>query len=1028
MLIVLALLLFASGALAECQNCQQLPPPACDVKGACCYGSEFVKISCPDECAVLGFVWAGPFSDAARCKHLTPCCFTNNGTCANLGCFDCVKGGGAPIEKCEHCSQLTTATTSTSTKTKPTHTKTTTGSTTPMPTPPAGGCCCFADGSTPSIKTAEECHTAGGIYRGDGSTCSADSCKVKCCNVAKNICKHANTRAECEDEFNAGGFQGIGECTAELCGGACCVHGRALLAHSDAECTTRGGDWLGFQTLLIDELCPRACCVGDSCEMATAADCRDANGIPWAAGDTCSTVKCSGACCSSTSGSLGDGPTPEDDDDPEVACSIVLNDIVTSGRERCEAIAGSVYQGDGSVCGADLDGDGHIGAADDDDHQDDELEALEIKGQCFNDGACCLRDKNAGDENGCVRTPDVQSCVARNGTFQGIGSRCDQRNMCKLSACCLGTQGGCVDVHIGTGAVECRLKGGRYVGDGTTCELPGMCDPDSGACCCEGQCLNMPNATACYEFGGCSFRGTGTSCIHADVCESNQPDEGACCIQNSYLGEPSQCVMMPSAAACVFRGGVFRGSKSNCDAPDATCGPQTGVCCVDGVAYDDQTADECTRCGGKFAGIGSASGDEGVCDERHRGACCKKHHGCDDTTYAQCKRNGGNFQGFETKCCDDGVCDACYPCSLDKSTSACESDADCTDPAVCVLQFGVCMVPASRIHQKRIWNPSVHARAMKMGFVPPVKAMPHLAFALHDGDADDEVADDSDAPDGPFSCGDESTIGQSCIIHPCRGKCAVGTCAAPPPGTTTGACKAVCVQLHEYDCGCTCRDPWWETCAFISGAVVVDTNANDALDFPDGADTLFETAAFTVSLYSSPIEADSDTLLSTKSSATGRFAFSGLPGGRYKVKLDVPDGYRIEDGLTATRIVEVTCIPEAEQAAAAAATEKRSMLAAIHSQFLTMLNGKSLANHIVDNVYFLIAVGQEPPAQQTTEPLASGSVSGAVLAVVLISVVLLCAAALVFGWLQSLRLLRKPTVSTVAARTVIGNAMPPIRR
>lgn len=1062
MLALLVILMVTSMTFAgdtppeECEGCFQLPPShdTYDPEGACCFGDHWVKCTTKDNCEVLGFVWAGPLTDSNACKHLKPCCMPD-GTCTDALCFDCIKlHNGKPIDDCEDCQPTPTpAPTTTKTKhTKPPHTTHTTPTTTPNG--PDDGCCCLPDGSVPIMTSCDDCHTQGGIYRGDGKSCDIEGiCLVKCCDTNTNTCLDGiESKDECE-EISGGVFHGVGECTEATCGGSCCIHGRAVIAYSEKECCERGGTFQGFGTPLDDGVCPRACCLpGDDhrhCEIRTPEDCVDRDGIPFNAGDTCHTIKCFGACCkdgeqsetSSTGSQLSETFGPS-------TCALVDNTPQIPAQQTCEE-EGGVYQGDGSQCPLLVLSDASDSTSDTSELSLDspssstpslnsDTSYVEPNGQCLNDGACCLRDKEQGDDNGCVRTGTIALCVSMNGTFQGIGTRCTDTKICKKSACCLGDKGGCIDVHIGdNGLVECKLKGGRYVGDGTTCSLPGMCDKDSGACCCDGQCINMPNATTCYDYGGCSFRGTGTDCCHEGLCEDKNKDEGACCIQNSYLEDGAQCVIMPNAIACAFRGGVWRGKKTNCDNADYTCGPLTGVCCVDGIAYDDQTASECKKCGGTFAGPGSSSGDEGVCDPTHRGACCKKMHGCSDTTYAQCKKQGGNFQGPGTCCNDRDICTPCEPCNTD--APKCSSDEDCPSESVCVAQFGNCMVPASRIKQKRIWNPLQHSRAMHLKVVPPAKPfVTARAAAEHhhnkestssssSSDSDDggwgEAHHDDDIPDGPFSCGSVDTIGRACVVHPCSGKCAIGVCGAPPPGTVSDGCQSLCLRIHEYDCNCECRDPWWETCAFIAGATYNDTDSDNTLDI--NVDELFTETPFDVKLFSVPSNGDDDVLVDTKTSTDGRFSFSGLPGGTYNVILQTPAGYRIEDDNGPAQQVTVTCIPPGEIPPTDIA--KRNVLGnGVHSQVLTIVNGKTMSSHIKDNVYYLIAPGdsgdniegdETVPNSPVTNALSSGSSAGVVIAIIIIGVVVVCLAVLVFGFLTS----RRRRVYTTQQRVVQTN-------
>lgn len=956
----------------DCPDCYQKPHPPNEhyaPRGACCYGDQCISSNKTlNACEILGFVWAGPWSDCGKCRHLAPCCLplaqTENSAalanydnspplhifgdyqCTHEVCFDCVKKGGTIVEFCEECGDLTTTTappTTTGTgNTKPTTTTGTgtTGTTgpTPAPTPdkPTGACCAY-DGQCVDYVTAWECNEKhNGAYRGDHSHCAdADICKPICCDPVENQCIDADTKERCE--IANGVSLGFGQCVTQegSCGGACCIDGKASTSRSEEECEACDGTFLGFGVPAIDELCPRACCVPDetvstgfSCELRTVESCNDEDdAVLHPVGTGCSVDPCGGACCS-------------EDESGEPLCEFLLTDPSGLDAEaQCKAKQTDVvYQGDGSSCFAEADGDVE----------------LENNGACLNDGACCIPPEQPAptpapsgygshaptmapppSEGTCERATGVKECLALGGTFQGIGSRCEGEESisCTNRACCF--DAGCLNLDSENAELECKLKGGSLAPYGTHCGQPGVCDTDSGACCCDGHCINAPDSDWCREYGGphASFRGHGSSCDRDGVCDIPE-EEGACCIKRSYLKDGDElCVMVHNAPSCAFRGGHWQGTGTSCFDDEGVCRELLGACCVGDQVYDELSAEECAECGGHWAGAGSKSGDEGVCDPRHKGACCRRGRGCEETTYVQCKRDGGHYQGPESSCSDDLVCTACLPCETDAQD--CDYDEDCPSGTKCIQAYGKCMAPATRI-------PALHYGAKPPGYAE-VSAKLAGAGASRKREIDqteepvseEENDDDHHYHTGPYTCGGAETIGQPCILHPCQGKCAVGTCKAPPAGFLSESCESVCVKVHEYPCECECKDPWYETCAHVNGRVVNDTNT-------DGIAEESEPGLQNIDVLLHLISPDADEptyIATTKSGANGHYAFAGLAGGTYNVTANVTAPYAVSGGPT--RIVSLECIPDEDLPAD---DRKRSVVMRVQH--------RDMGNHIADDVNF----------------------------------------------------------------------------
>lgn len=972
----------------DCPTCVELDEPIPDgvELGACCFGRTALATGVP-ESRCRG-VWAGPDTAAEDCEHLRPCCNPLSGECTQRFCADCFESGGISVEYCEQCEIAPTPQPSPTRATRPTKPHLTTGTTVsvPAPTPkgPPLGACCLPTGQC-SECTQAQCHSQGGIFRGDYTWCDEDTCLRKCCSGTLQ-CSIVSAFGECDGTL--GPF--ASECLDDddECGVTCCLRERCTVADSVEDCIAcQGVPQLGNDCDDEGFTCGGACCNGIECTFAEneeaclgdlIGDKRRKRQIQlpvpiYTDGVSCNqTGVCGGACC------LPNG---------EVPCRV-------GSQMDCEIESG-IFQGNDTSCGP-------------------------INGPfapiCMDDGACCV-------DGEVQEAASLLDCIQRGGVYQGAGSTPqDDDVLCGVGACCEGS--GCIE---GQTALECARKDGSFAGLGTTCDMEAICDQEGGACCCKDKCVNMPSEEDCRAYGGRSFQGVGSSCLTTDICEVEEGD-GACCTPRSYITDGALC-SFGSEEECLFRGGVFQGAGTECglqdDGESYQCREVRGACCVPGDdrCYDDLLISECRECGGHFAGDGVSCSDDYVCDPHHRGACCKAGWPCKETTHVYCLREGGNFQGFGTTCNDhEGqVCAVCLPCEVDRPEpipdADCVTDADCPDNTFCLVQYGLCAVAAKRI-------PSQHGKPP--GWQPTQNfSLPALDPWWHTDDGKKYAAknrasmlksrtkavvgegeppiDDLPMNLGPLSCGPASTIGHPCVVHPRPGKCGIGVCMAPPDDAPlTDECESVCRLVREYPCGCECRDAWLESCASIAGHIYDDRNANGENDGSEGG-----IVGAVVQLYR--LEGDGNyTFVSEEvTRAGGHYAFGGIPGGRYRVDVTLPGDLQFHDGHS-SRHVTVECLEDID---GDGHLRKRGVEAfAVKTQ--TTLEHRNKQAHLVEDVdFFAVPAGSPTPPPSSDEDdddTGNGTSTGTVIAIIVGAVLACCLCALCV-WLV---LLRRPARRT----------------
>ncbi|MCH8146833.1 MAG: IPTL-CTERM sorting domain-containing protein [Planctomycetes bacterium] len=165
--------------------------------------------------------------------------------------------------------------------------------------------CCLANGDTP---------------QGPGTACSAP----EACCFGNNTCQMLDPLC-CVDQ--GGTPQGPGS----TCGGmeACCDSGNSSCYMADRTCCLANGDTPNGPGSVCTATA--ACCLSGTCEVLDPLCCLVRGGVPQAPGTTCG--EC-GSCC--------------------LADKDCLDDIVNG---TCAAVGGS-FNGEGSICLGDSDGDG----------------------------------------------------------------------------------------------------------------------------------------------------------------------------------------------------------------------------------------------------------------------------------------------------------------------------------------------------------------------------------------------------------------------------------------------------------------------------------------------------------------------------------------------------------------------------------------------------------------------------------------------------------------------------------------------
>jgi hypothetical protein len=160
--------------------------------------------------------------------------------------------------------------------------------------PDPSGACCLADGGC-VVRTAAQCATEGGTYKGNNTTCATANCPQPtgaCCFQATGGCVNL-TAANCAGAGGVWGGAGTA-CATYTCfpKGACCLPDGSCAGNvSPTDCATQGGAYQGNNTLCANVNCPLpqgACCFGTGfCLVLTQADCAQAGAMWKGAATSC---------------------------------------------------------------------------------------------------------------------------------------------------------------------------------------------------------------------------------------------------------------------------------------------------------------------------------------------------------------------------------------------------------------------------------------------------------------------------------------------------------------------------------------------------------------------------------------------------------------------------------------------------------------------------------------------------------------------------------------------------------------------
>ena len=191
--------------------------------------------------------------------------------------------------------------------------------------PQMGAACCLSDG-TCTQQTPFLCSDLGGIYQGQQTKCASTTCPLlgACC-LSDLSCESAS-EAQCGE---SGGNWAPGDCSASSCvlkdgEGACCLQSGACLVVGSDDCAAFAGSFLEKEPCTDQCSAPDVgiCCTASGdCLSVAQAECPAT--AQWKGADgTC--AQCTGACC-------------------------VNDTCVLATDSQCDQVNG-LYKGDASVC------------------------------------------------------------------------------------------------------------------------------------------------------------------------------------------------------------------------------------------------------------------------------------------------------------------------------------------------------------------------------------------------------------------------------------------------------------------------------------------------------------------------------------------------------------------------------------------------------------------------------------------------------------------------------------------------------
>ncbi len=438
------------------------------------------------------------------------------------------------------------------------------------------GTCRLGSGACIGGVTRERCQGVGGTFNGVETTCAGPMIAGRtgaCCFAAGN-CLDRVTLAQCES--SQGIFQGVGTDCKDVrpCapfGGACCFNSGFCIRETEFACVELiGGEFLGDGSVCDPDnpsMCRGACCMVDSSCVAdqSRSECDGVDGSYRGSGSDCS------------------GKTP---------CDLCTSDEDCADRDVCNGV---------ETCGAD--GDCRPGVSlecnDDNPCTDDMCDP--VSGCQFtpnaesNCGACC---KTIG---GCVRTSSAACTSVESGTFRGIGTSCNDPDICD-GACCAGVDD-CVSVTV----EECNMLKTPFFGPGVSCadadcfELGACCaPPDTCFFVSEFDCNEVPNAVFLGNQLDCTpdpcFCTDDDACQDDDLCDGTEFCEGGFCrpavvIPDCDDGNPCTTDFCDPGEGCLFLPN---------DNPDC------GACCL-ADRCQPATQQSCVnKVGGSYEGDGTS--------------------------------------------------------------------------------------------------------------------------------------------------------------------------------------------------------------------------------------------------------------------------------------------------------------------------------------------------------------------------------------------------------------------------------------
>ncbi len=489
--------------------------------------------------------------------------------------------------------------------------------------------------------------------------------------------------------------------------GACCTSQGTCVIANQVGCAITGGRYKGNNVACSSVDCSGACCslFGSCSDHQTADSCANLFGDFRGAETTCTSNTCTGACCVVGTCEQGLGRT---------TCGTVLGSFLGYGTNcagvtctgACCSRTGGCISTYALACDGYFFGRGTL------------CSEVSCSGACcLNNGSCSIYSSEVGCEllaplgpggiwkgvgsscatascapagaccvdNGYCERLTSDACQQRDGVYRGDNTRCE--DTC-LGACCL-TDGQCVNA---TAISQCLVLGGRYAGNGLTCD-----EACTGACCITGDvCTGPISRYACDALAGGSYQGDGSRCENGTCPFLGCPGNGGCCVSNGSPGcESNSCcetVCRAQPSCCQSTWGPICAELAS-----TLCGNHctgSGLCCRPDASCVVTLASSCASQGGHWGGGGSSC----LFADCTRGACCKDDGTCQDgISRLACRAViGGEFRGHGTDC-STAFCRECPSagnCCASHSSAGCVDQGCClavceANPACCETSWGI---------------------------------------------------------------------------------------------------------------------------------------------------------------------------------------------------------------------------------------------------------------------------------------------------------------------------------------------------